>query len=611
MHDYAWESQIENISGTPGNFPVIPSNLVVLFSPICKSWKCLAQFFNMDSTDESLRNLDVLCVKFCKLFGVVNDRFVSRDIHISWADVNYEKDSSEEKDEINESMLQLELIENGLRSLGWGFCSTESIILGSALVPFGLIYPQIGARFRVLNDNDFNKRIRGQLSLEVSDVGGNPLECKCCDLELLNMRVGSADIVDPVEFKNPPSVGFDRDLTFWGQFGDGVVALHVRTVQRDIEGEKFQRQQCDQILVRAISEESGKSRKKCIDEFFADRVLEQLSRGMSDLIRTNFTPIWHILLSFLYREGCWASVSILKGNGESCMGFLKPFTAHLALLSIIDNKIIIPDNVSGSKKDKIDEIPSKLGIDINNFKRSTDSKIGTSPSGICVPLVDGKRKKIKKHLLLDLTWNTFCMAAFEFSDLDLAEIYFARDCSKSKKLKFIKCWMRQIKKSSCYNHILPDKSKSHQHIAKEIDERLTGTHHQGEQPICQQFSSEPSGMQEGVALVSYSETAEAFFYNLPKKIQHGLEAEGVDLQILAQRLVNSSIHWLRQKEERGNSLENRTPKLKNPCESTLGTELIALLTRKPKELMKRNDNHASLQASEQGFTSENIVREYP
>ncbi|KAL8148362.1 uncharacterized protein LOC141708252 [Apium graveolens] len=566
LHDYAWEAlNIDDVDGVSGNcrdFPALSSNLVVLFSPVCRSITCLAEFVGLDIAD----GVDSV---FCKHFGGVNDRFVSKDIRVSWVDVNYENESRDDIDEVNEFTT---LVENGIRSLGWGFCSTDSIILGSALVPFGLIYPYIGASFIVdNNNNELNKSINGELRLKVSDVSGKPLECNCSELELLRVRSVSTSGV-------PLNEGFDKDQRFFDQFGGGNAMLRVEMVQKIQE---ITKQSHNQFLVRVSSEVSGRSRNKSVDKFFADRVLEQIAERSGE--SSNFNPKWQIFLSFLYREGLWALVSILYENGDSCKGLLKPLTVHSALLSFIN--------------DRINKVSSDPGI-----------KCGVSTSEICAPLVDGKRKKIKKNVLQDLTWSTFCKAAFELSNFDLAEVYFAREFAKSKKMKFLKCWLRQIQKSSLDHHIPPDKSKSHQHKIKKSDERLSKTHREIEMPICSQVSSEPPEMQDGVASASCSETAETFFSNLPKKIQHGLEAEGVDLQILAQRLVNASIHWLHQTQG-GNRQKNQTPELENTFDRTPSAKLIELLTRDPKKLKRQNSN-TSVQASDQGSTSEILVREY-
>ncbi|KAI3677347.1 hypothetical protein L1987_86972 [Smallanthus sonchifolius] len=103
-------------------------------------------------------------------------------------------------------------------------------------------------------------------------------------------------------------------------------------------------------------------------------------------------------------------------------------------------------------------------------------------------------------------------------------------------------------------------------------------------------------MQDGAALVSCSETVESFFSNLPRKIQHGLESDGVDLKILAERLVNSSIYWLRLKHE---AMEN----LDESCTLQVA-EIIKLLLLEPKDLKEHKDDNP-------GSTSEYLVREYP
>ncbi|WOG92817.1 hypothetical protein DCAR_0312094 [Daucus carota subsp. sativus] len=574
LHDYDWEAAdidtVDCVSGNFCDFPGLSSNLVLLFSPVCKSITCLAEFVGLNISD----GVDSV---FHKHFGVVNDRFVSKDIHVSWVDVKYENEGSDDSDEVDEFTT---LVEDGIRSLGWGFCSTETIILGSALVPFGLIYPYIGASFSINNNNNYSnneliKSIRGELRLKVSDISGKPLRCKCCELELLKVR--SVDTVVALLDE-----GFDKEQLFFDQFRGGIAVLNVETVQKYVEIPKMGKQSHNQFLVRFLAEESGRSGKKCLDKSFADRVLQQIAGRSGESI--NFDPKWQIFLSFLYREDCVALVSISKDNGDSIKGLLKPFTVHSALLSFIN--------------DKINKVSSELGI-----------KSGVSTSEICSPPVYAKRKKIKKNALPDITWSTFCKMAYELSDLDLAEVYFSRDFEKSKKMKFLKCWVRQIQKSSLSHHIPPDKSWPHQHKIKEKDERISKTQCKIEIPISGQYSPEPPEMQDGVASASCSETAETFFSNLPKKIQHGLEAEGVDLQILAQRLVSSSIHWLHQKQK-GNSLENETAELENTSDWTLCTKLIELLTRDPKKLKRQNDNNTYLQASDRDSTSEIVVREY-
>ena len=77
-------------------------------------------------------------------------------------------------------------MESGIRNLGWRFCLTDSIVLGSALMPFSLIYPKTRISPSSFGSIYCLKKLRVQLSL---DIAQKPLECKCCDLELVDMKV--------------------------------------------------------------------------------------------------------------------------------------------------------------------------------------------------------------------------------------------------------------------------------------------------------------------------------------------------------------------------------------------------------------------------------------
>ncbi|KAK9291920.1 hypothetical protein L1049_019872 [Liquidambar formosana] len=635
VHEYAWEYQIQDPSGTAKKFPIVRSNLVLLFSPICKSLMCLSEYMNVEMDNELLMNVGAFCKKFCGFFDSVNDAFVSRDIHVTWVNVNFEDECSKQNVWIDESELQLGFFANAIKGLGWGFCSTDSIVLGSAIVPFGLIYPIIGVSSNLFDCDDFCKKNNAQLSLQISDVSRKPLECKCCDLDLIDLKMlprnRSNDVLQAWEFMNSKIECDNRGKTFWGQFGVGIMKLHIKAVQRYDEHVKIEGRLSDMILVRGILDESGKDRKESFGDLFADRVLEMLMIEMGEFTKRKSVPIWQILLSFLHREGYWALVSLSNGNGDSCMGILRPFTVHSALLSIIDNRLYphsVVHDVGGldlvqfvTKTNK--EIP-KSNVAMNHSNGFIGSQSGTMASKNYVALGDDKRKKKTKnsHLYQDLTWSSFCKAAFGHSRMDLEEIYFSREGNSSKKLKFLKCWMKQIKKSCCCSLIIPDGSKLHQDIPKEIEERLTGLHQESEQPISSSASAGEdsltgaSRIQDETALDFCSETSEVFFSNLCKKIQDGLESNGVDLGALAERLVRSSVHWLYQKHEIDTTSESQIAAINSDdtCGSMAAGELTKLLLREPKDLsQKHKNNNPSSQAADPmstGFTSEHIVREY-
>ncbi|XP_057462302.1 uncharacterized protein LOC130752530 [Actinidia eriantha] len=597
MHDYAWDPKNEEISGILHDFPAVRSNLVLLLSPIGRSLKSVFEFMNVDVDSELLTNVDTFCKIFCDVFSAVSDAYADRDIHCSWVDVKFYLECSEERLEIDESVLQLGFLKNGVKSLGWAFCSTDAIILGSALVPFELIYPIIGISFNCINSNNFCKPIHAQLNLEISDVSGNPLECNCCDLELLNLkrpRLMLGDIMQTPEFGNSENEAREQDKSFWGQFGHGITKLHIKAITKCNGDMRTEGCSSNLILVRGHSGESGKSRKKYSRSlsFFADRVLEVLSSDMGEFTQRETAPIWEILLSFLCRKGYRALVHLSSGNEDSYVGILTPFTAHLAFLSIVN--------------DRNDDEACKPYAFINDASRSISSRQGTVSS-----LGYQNRKKDQKHVYQNVSWISFCKAAFECSALELEEAYFASKFSNSKKLRFLKCWMKQIQKSRDDCLTVQDESKSSQHTEREMVERLTGTDQESEQSTPLHSSNKPSRIEGEASLVSGSETSEAFFSNLAKKMQDGLESEGVDLQVLAERLVNLSIYWLHQKNEADNIMESQTSD--DSRGKTIAGNLIKLL-KEPKAMKENHkDNDPTISASDSGSTSyalKNIVREY-
>ncbi|KAK0598307.1 hypothetical protein LWI29_033567 [Acer saccharum] len=182
----------------------------------------------------------------------------------------------------------------------------------------------------------------------------------------------------------------------------------------------------------------------------------------------------------------------------------------------------------------------------------------------------------------------------------MEDVYFARRYNSSKKLKFLKCWMKQIKKSRSCSLMVADKSETNKEVTKEIENRVADLTQESERPIPSFVSlgeeslTGASRIQDDAAFDMCSGTLESFFGDLKKKIQQGLESEGVDLGTLAERLVNSSIYWLYQKHESGNNSQSETlaKKPDDACGTIVAVELTKLLLREPKELInmhKSND----------------------
>uniref|UniRef100_A0A803PPY7 Uncharacterized protein n=1 Tax=Cannabis sativa TaxID=3483 RepID=A0A803PPY7_CANSA len=582
VHDYAWDPVIqEPESGMLLNCDSVRvrSNLVVLLSPFCSSVKSLSEFLNVGINDGCLENLNSFCERFSGFFANVNDALVSRDIQFSWVDVRYGMGDDGEVG-IDESDLRFKFFESGVRNLGWGFCSTDSIVLGSALVPFGLIYPRIAISPNNFSCNDCSKKLHMQLSLEILDVAQKPLECKCCDLELVNLKLlprnrSDNDVLHILEIMNKRKGGGVLNEKLWRNFGDGVNNLQVKALYRFNKFEKFKDHLSDPILVREFSLKPEKAKQESCGDFFADKVLELMATELGDIVPRKSAPIWQILSSFLYREGYWALVSLSNNSG------------HSLKVEDFDGADVTPSS-------------SKTTVEIKRSGR------------------DGKKMRSKRSfkLLQDQTWSSFCAAAFENSGIELEEAYFSRGCNNSKKLRFLKCWMKQIKKSNCSSPVIEEKSNPSQEVQIGINDRLTELHQESQQPILSASAgetsiNESSRIQDESAAEIQPETSESFLSTLLNKIQQGLESEAVDLGALAQRLVNSSINWLKKKCEAEAASEGQLPVISS--QDTTGsfhnTELLKLLLKDPKDLISKcRSNDPPIQSSE--ASSEKIIREY-
>ncbi|XVF12603.1 hypothetical protein REPUB_Repub08aG0133200 [Reevesia pubescens] len=632
VHDYAWDPLIPDlVAGTSFNFDssvLIRSNLVILFSPVCRDLNWLRDFFNVEMDNDCLRDLGAFVKEFFRVFESVNDTFVSKDIHCCWVDVKFELCKSKDCDK-----LEFGFFDSGIRSLGWGFCSTDSIVLGSAIVPFGLIYPKIGVSSNFFSGFNFNedsgRRRNAQLRLEILDANGKPLECKCCELEFVNFKMCSSskqgDVLFTSEFSNPQVRDDDqKNSSFLEQYFDGVTKVHVTALRRYDECEKFEERFLNPIIVRESMGKSSKDPKENTDEFYADRVLQILARDMGESLVKKPVPIWQIFLSFLSREGYWASVSLSDGKCDLYTGIVKPFTVSSAMLCIIDDGFCHNNKLQeygrmglASYVAKRDDETSKLCVDSKCSSGFLDSQSHLSASNKFAT----KRKKNKKKLQLlhDLTWSAFCQAAAEQLEIDLEECYFSRDCSNSKNLKFLKCWMKQVQKCISCSLKIPESVKLHQDATEKINHRPIELPQDSEQPASYSASAGEgsSRILDEAGNDFCSGTSENFFSSLPNKIEQGLESGEVELGAFAERLVSSSIYWLYQKHETEDISESQTTLVKanDACASKAAVELTELLLREPKDLVaihKRRET--SSQASDSrstGSASVNIVRKYP
>ncbi|KAK4350920.1 hypothetical protein RND71_030233 [Anisodus tanguticus] len=596
VHEYAWESEIESPpSKLTGEIPNISQNLVILFSRISGSLSDLAEYMNVDVKSETFMDFDGFKVKFSEIFGLVRNTFDNRNIHFSWIDVK-DRERDGEKVEFVDEGEWLSMLENGIRDFGWGISSTDNVVLGSALIPFGLIYPEIGMSFDFLKSTGSTDRCSAQLNLEILDVNGKPLECKFCDLELLNPttlpKLRSEDILNTLGFGDKRNKGCDQEETFWSCLGEGLVNMHLKAVKKCNVGEKIEGCSSSYVLVQ----ESSRCKTKYRNDTCVDGVLDVLFGVKGQHALGNSTFMWKILLSFLYKESYWASVTVSNSTGNTIRGVLRPLTAQLALLSRIeDGHSVKNEDNCGSIVKQMNDMICGSSNEINDSQRLIASQTESSTSASCKPLGDKKRKKNKKCSTRDLNWSSFLKAAFECNDFELVEVCFSRQIEKSTKLKFLKCWMKEIKKSSTYLPTAADSFKS-----------------RPQQPFSTHFPSDSTLMLKGDAQHLCSETAEAFFNNLPKKIQHGLQS-GRDLHTLAERLVKSSIHALSKKYEKDDYIggESQIRKTNDSCCKTVLPEVMKILLRKPKEMKEKlKHDDPSSEVSDFSSISENIVREF-
>ncbi|GLU24363.1 hypothetical protein SLE2022_403040 [Rubroshorea leprosula] len=245
-------------------------------------------------------------------------------------------------------------------------------------------------------------------------------------------------------------------------------------------------------------------------------------------------------------------MSFSNGKGDLRRGILKPYTVLSAFLSVIEDCPRSKEKESGgvnltpfitrrgNKNSKPDvDFKHLSGIMDSQSHPSASDKLAATSGG------QGKKRRKKSHLLHNLTWSAFCQAASECLDLKLEEAYFARDCNISKKLKFLKCWMKQVKKHSICSPRMPESTTPNQDVVKEINHRLNELPQESEWLVLPQESEQPVSNSSSVGEVSSrisdeaandfcSGTYENFFGSLPNKIQQGLESKELDLGTIAE-----------------------------------------------------------------------------
>ncbi|CAN8244508.1 unnamed protein product [Cochlearia groenlandica] len=583
VYDYAWEPVVrdQEIGMIPGftdvGFDVVRSNLVVMFSPISRDLKWVSEFLdvksNGDGDDDCLRDLDLFKSKLGEIFDCVNDLFDGRDIHLSWIDV----ESGDSLCERSESILKSGFFDSGIRELGWGHCSTDSIVLGSSIVPFGLIYPTIGISPKLSTSQKFTV----QASLEITDINGKPMECKCGELEFSSSEIFSGKRRD--EFINLASLSKEPDQdSLVEQFCSGVNKLSIKSLRMCDDLTELERYTCDTFVVYEASLEPDQDQDE-ESGFWADRVLQILVKETCEKVAKTSSPIWQILLSYLYKEGYSALVSLSSSNGSVQSGILKPFTFSSGLICVFDD---------GVSPQIVDHEDSRTLLSGSDHKRKP-------------------RKNILKSLH-DISWEKFCTSVKDYGQIDIEDVYFSK-FSKSKKFKFMKCWMKQISKPrGCSLSVASDYNASEDVEANPVEQKSNFSE-ETEEPN----SSLPVA-EEDIALsgnqisekdhdVHATESSEDFFASLPSKIKQGIESEEIDLSALAERLVKSCVFYSSQRAEKDYSCESGNFLL-------VTEELIKMLLKEPKHLVanynKKNSSSTVDKHKSDEATPNIIVREY-
>ncbi|XP_010555706.1 PREDICTED: uncharacterized protein LOC104825125 [Tarenaya hassleriana] len=593
VYDYNWELVVRDpVIGTvlglaDDGFDFVKSNLVVLFSPLSRDMKWVSEFLDVGIEEECLSDLNSFKSKLGGIFNTVNDLFVGRDIHLTWVDVKCEVDSVERSN----SGLKLGFLESGIKELGWGFCSTDSIVLCSSAIPFGLIYPAIGVSPKVFSFGEYCRKFRVQkTSLEIIDVNGKPLECKCSELELVYLKTSHRNRSEEFISKaNGPKESLQA--SFVEQFGDGITEINVKAMRICDDLMELDKYTRGTFVVREVLGESGQDQEE--SEFWADRVLQILARETDGRVIKRPLPIWQILLSFIYREGYSVLVSLSDCNGCSWMGILKPFTFSSAFISVLDN-----------------------GVSPMTLEQTT-CRTKVYPS-------EHKRKSDKGVLnLQDITWAEFCRSVNNYPDLELEDAYFSK-FSNSKKLKFLKCWVKQIKKVSGCSLSVSSSCKPCGEVeadTNEVDnlseETENSVHSSASKEDIASTGHSNSQTAENERSNFASESSESFFGGLPNKIKQGIESEEVDLAALAERIVNSCIFYFSRRCEKEDNCENGAPvmeSMETAYATTVTEELTKLLLKEPKDLVpkhkKKESSPDACEPSSAETAPKSIVREY-